>query len=97
MYATTLIDDVNDNYGKGQIWIILPVVGPQEAYTIGPWWCGRDNHGDNNPVYRTLILDDGIHRGLEDGTIYSEFGKNELRNYTERIWTFTYVSTTEAE
>lgn len=97
MYATTLIDDVNDNYGKGQIWIILPVVGPQEAYTIGPWWCGRDNHGDNNPVYRTLILDDGIHSGLEDGTIYSEFGKNDLRNYTERIWTFTYVSTTEAE
>lgn len=97
MYATTLIDDVNDNYGKGQIWIILPVVGPQEAYTIGPWWCGRDNHGDNNPVYRTLILDDAIHSGLEDGTIYSEFGKNDLRNYTERIWTFTYVSTTEAE
>lgn len=97
MYATTLIDDVNDNYGKGQIWIILPVVGPQEAYTIGPWWCGRENHGDNNPVYRTLILDDGIHSGLEDGTIYSEFGKNDLRNYTERIWTFTYVSTTEAE
>lgn len=97
MYATDLIDDVNDNYGKGQIWIILPVVGPQEAYTIGPWWCGRDNHGDNNPVYRTLILDDGIHSGLEDGTIYSEYGKNDLRNYTERIWTFTYVSTTEAE
>ncbi len=96
MYATDLIDDVNDNYGKGQIWIILPVVGPQEAYTIGPWWCGRDNHGDNNPVYRTLILDDGIHSSLEDGTIYSEFGKNDLRNYTERIWTFTYVSTTEA-
>mgnify|MGYP002772548211 CR=1 FL=1 len=97
MYATDLIDDVNDNYGKGQIWIILPVVGPQEAYTIGPWWCGRDNHGDNNPVYRTLILDDGIHGELDDGTIYSEFGKNDLRNYTERIWTFTYVSTTEAE
>lgn len=97
MYATDLIDDVNDNYGKGQIWIILPVVGPQEAYTIGPWWCGRENHGDNNPVYRTLILDDGIHSGLEDGTIYSEFGKNDLRNYIERIWTFTYVSTTEAE
>lgn len=96
MYATDLIDDVNDNYGKGQIWIILPVVGPQEAYTIGPWWCGRENHGDNNPVYRTLILDDGIHSGLEDGTIYSEFGKNDLRNYIERIWTFTYVSTTEA-
>ena len=97
MYATDLIDDVNDNHGKGQIWIILPVVGPQEAYTIGPWWCGRENHGDNNPVYRTLILDDGIHSGLEDGTIYSEFGKNDLRNYIERIWTFTYVSTTEAE
>ena len=97
MYATDLIDDVNDNYGKGQIWIILPVVGPQEAYTIGPWWCGRENHGDNNPVYRTWILDDGIHSGLEDGTIYSEFGKNDLRNYIERIWTFTYVSTTEAE
>lgn len=97
MYATDLIDDVNDNYGKGQIWIILPVVGPQEAYTIGPWWCGRENHGDNNPVYRTLILDDGIHSGLEDGTIYSEYGKNDLRNYIERIWTFTYVSTTEAE
>lgn len=97
MYATDLIDDVNDNYGKGQIWIILPVVGPQEAYTIGPWWCGRDNHGDNNPVYRTLILDDGIHSSLEDGTIYSEYGKNDLSNYTERIWTFTYVSTTEAE
>lgn len=97
MYATDLIDDVNDNYGKGQIWIILPVVGPQEAYTIGPWWCGRENHGDNNPVYRTLILDDGIHGELDDGTIYSEFGKNDLRNYTERIWTFTYVSTTEAE
>ena len=96
MYATDLIDDVNDNHGKGQIWIILPVVGPQEAYTIGPWWCGRENHGDNNPVYRTLILDDGIHSGLEDGTIYSEFGKNDLRNYIERIWTFTYVSTTEA-
>lgn len=97
MYATDLIDDVNDNHGKGQIWIILPVVGPQEAYTIGPWWCGRENHGDNNPVYRTLILDDGIHSSLEDGTIYSEFGKNDLRNYIERIWTFTYVSTTEAE
>lgn len=96
MYATDLIDDVNDNHGKGQIWIILPVVGPQEAYTIGPWWCGRENHGDNNPVYRTLILDDGIHGSLEDGTIYSEFGKNDLRNYIERIWTFTYVSTTEA-
>ncbi len=96
MYATDLIDDVNDNHGKGQIWIILPVVGPQEAYTIGPWWCGRENHGDNNPVYRTLILDDGIHSSLEDGTIYSEFGKNDLRNYIERIWTFTYVSTTEA-
>lgn len=96
MYATDLIDDVNDNHGKGQIWIILPVVGPQEAYTIGPWWCGRENHGDNNPVYRTLILDDGIHSSLEDGTIYSEFGKNDLRNYIERIWTFTYVPTTEA-
>lgn len=97
MYATDLIEDVNDNLGKGQVWIILPVVGPVEAYTIGPWWCGRENHGDNNPVYRTLILDDGIHSGLEDGTIYSEFGKNDLRNYTERIWTFTYVSTTEVE
>ena len=44
-----------------------------------------------------MILDDGIHSGLDDGTIYSEYGKNDLRNYTERIWTFTYVSTTEAE
>lgn len=97
MYAADLIDDVTDNYGKGQVWIILPVVGPAEAYTIGPWWCGRQNHGDNNPVYQTLILDDNIKPDLDNGTIYSEFGKNDLRNYTERIWTFTYVNTTEAE
>lgn len=91
MYETTLIEDYNDNYGKGQIWVILPVIGVKDGYTIGSWWCGREDHGDGNAIYRMLFLDNGIHPGLEDGTIYSEFGKNEHRNYCQRIWLFDTV------
>ena len=90
--GTALVDDLNNAYGLGQVWVLNPVVGVENGYTISPYYFGKEDHGDGNGIYRMLFLDNGIHASLTDGTVYSEYGKNDYRNYLQRIWVFSTVA-----